>query len=199
MSDQETIQEQATEQRVTNAEAKGLTLATQQQSEQSTAKVENPEFLAQISDPSLASEKYQWLKEELPALFARANFLGNRSDDYEKQVKWLNQNKVERKIIMHNPGRLTKAVKLDHPALPTYPILELAQRVHGREEKDVRREFHSDDRQALRHGGEAATNYMSNAVDGAGRRAVAESTAVSKVEKEEERSTAENAARRVWG
>jgi len=194
------LDERMEQKRTSQAEKQAQTVASQQLLNAKRRKVENPEFLAQLTDPKLESDKYAWLKEEMPGLFARANFLAQRDQSYEKESKWLNRNRVERKIIMHSPGRLLKSVMCGVRGLPKHPLMEIAQRVHGRTDKDVRQEFHVDDRQAMRHGAEVATNFMSNAVEGSGRKAVSESTAVSKVEKEaEEESAGRRVAAGVWG
>jgi len=190
-------EERVEHQRTTQREQNAQQVATQKLLDE-TSKVENPQFLESISEVAFATNKYDWVTDELAGLFARANFLANRSETYEREAKWLNRNRAERKIIMHNPGRLTKAVTLDVPGTPRYPVLELAQRVHGRSDKDRRDEFHTDDRAAIRQGAEVATNHMSNAVEGAGRKAVSEATAVTRSERESE-SSMERAAKGVWG
>lgn len=179
MPDQEYQQRQAAvADRV--AEEQAGQAAQEWQSDQLQQYVQNPEFFDRVTDPDVDSEKYDWIEADIGPLFASANFIANRSDSYEREAKWLNQNRIERKLAMHNPGRLCKGA-----------VRKIAQRVHGRADKDEREPMLQDDRQILRLAGLAATNFHSLAVQNTGFTGVTEATTVHKREKREEGSQAE--------
>jgi len=162
------------------AEEQGQQATRQWQSDQIQERIQNPEFFDRVTDPDVDSDKYDWVADDLGPLFASANFIANRSDSYEREAKWLNQNRIERKLAMHNPGRLCKGA-----------VRKIAQRVHGRADKDEREPMLQDDRQVLRLAGLAATNYHSLAIQNTGFTGVTEATTVHKREKREEGSRAE--------
>lgn len=146
-------------------------------------KKENPEFVDALRQIGINSEKYDWIEDELGAMLADVHLIANRREGYRDYARYLNRNRVERKIAQHNPGRLCKG-----------NTRAIAQRVHMRDDKDVREPWLSDDRQQLRLGSEAATAFHTIGVDSSGMSAVSDVTAVSRVERSEETSRVEQAS-----
>jgi len=186
MAEQVSHQERIDGEADLNAEQSSQRAASEWQSEQLQQRIQNPEFFDRVTDPGVDSAKYDWLSDDLGALFASAHFIANRGEHYEREAKWLNQNRVERKLAMHNPGRLCKG-----------PVRKIAQRVHGRKDKSERKPMLQDDRQALRLAGLAATNYHSLAVQNTGLEAVTEATTVHKREQREEASRAKRFTEKI--
>lgn len=139
---------------------------------------QNPQFFEKLRQPMVDSDKYDWLEDEMGALFAGSHLISNRSENYRRRARWLNRNRVERKIAQYSPGRLCKG-----------SVRKIAQRVHGRDDKNVREPMLSEDRQQMRLAAEAATAYHLLGIDSTGISAVSEATAVSRVEKSEGESS----------
>jgi len=144
---------------------------------------ENADFVDALRQLGIDSRKYDWVEDELGALLADVHLIANRQEGYRDYARYINRNRVERKIAKHTPGRLCKG-----------NTLKIAQRVHGREDKTGRERFLSDDRQQLRLAGSAATAFHTLGVNSEGLSAVGDVTAVSRVERSEESSSIEQAS-----
>lgn len=143
----------------------------------------NADFVDALREVGIDSDKYDWVEDELGALVAGVHLIANRKEAYRDYARYLNRNRVERKIAQHSPGRLCKGT-----------TLKIAQRVHGRSDKEVRDPYLSDDRQQLRLSASAATAFHTLGVNAEGLSAVGDVTAVSRVERSEETSKMEKAS-----
>jgi hypothetical protein len=159
----------------------GADIAARQQEQ----RLENPEFLAQLRDLGIDTAEYPWLEARLGPLQADAHLIANRSPSYEREAKWLDQNRGERVIAEAEPGRLCRG-----------RVLEIAQRVHNRDQKDPVDPMTMDERRVVRDAMEAITNFKTLGIEKAGLSSVAESTVVTKREKmqQESKSRREQAA-----
>ena len=156
-----------------------MNAAMQQQAQEK----QNPEFVDALRKVGVNSEKYDWIEDELGALIADVHLIANRQEGYRDYARYLNRNRVERKIAQHTPGRLCKGnTRL------------IAQRVHKRDDKDEREPWLSDDRQQLRLAAPAATAFHTLGVNGEGLSAVGDVTAVSRVERSQETDRIEQAS-----
>jgi len=158
--------------------------AQQGASRQLQERLENPEFFAQLRDIDVDTDEFDTISDILGPLQSGAHLIANRSEDYERESKWLDRNRAERIATERDPGRLCKG-----------KTRELATRAHEHD-RDVKPEWSSDQRRAIRDALEAVTNYKSLGIETAGLSSVTEATAVSRVERNEEetKSRAERAA-----
>lgn len=153
--------------------------AHQMLSKQMDEVYENPEFLDKLQDPDVdRSELHNWIEDEFGPLLSGAHIIANRSSGYERERKWLNENKGERIIAERNPGRLCKG-----------PIKRIAQKIHRRTDKEPLYEFTQDEKRIVRDSMDVVTNRQSLSIGARALKAITEATAVSKVEKNEEKET----------
>jgi len=150
--------------------------AQQAAAQKLSERLENPEFFAQLRDFDIDTEEFRNLEAQLGPLQSGGHLIGNRSEEYEREAKWLDKNRAERMITERSPGRLCRG-----------KTLEIAQKVHDTKQS-AKGELTSDQRRALRDAMEVVTNIKSLGIDGAGLSSVTEATAVSRVEKSEEQS-----------
>lgn len=151
-------------------------------------RVENPEFFQQLRDADFPSDKedeFSWLEDELGPATSGAHIIGNRSPDYEHEVKWLMQNRAERVLAETEPGRLCRGT-----------TRQIAEGVHGRPDKEPKPPRTTEERRGVRSAFRALTNLRALAVGAKGLDSVTQATAVSKVEKSEDenKSTRERVA-----
>jgi hypothetical protein len=189
MSQQQSIEERKQAQAEQQARQIGQQAATSASQRKLEEKIENPEFFQQLRDADLSAgddSEFAWIEDELGPATSGAHIIGNRGPEYERQVEWLNRNRAERVISESEPGRLCSG-----------STLRVAQRVHGRPDKDVKPERTMDEKRGVRDAFDALTNLRSLAVGAQGLKSVTQATAVSKVEKSEskESSLRERAAR----
>jgi len=135
---------------------------------------QNPEFFAQLRNLGIDTSEYPWVSARLGPLQAGAHLIGNRSEEYETETKWLDQNRGERLIAEGEPGRLCRG-----------RILEIAQRVHNRADKEVVDPMTMDERRVVRGAMEAVTNYKTLAIENTGLSSLTDATTVTKSETNE--------------
>lgn len=148
-------------------------------------RIQNPDFFSTVTDADLDSAKHDWLEAELGPELSHAHFIANHGERQENRIEWGSANKAERFITEHNPGRLLAGFTIEINGQTHYPALEVAQRVHGRRDKDVAKPFVSEDARIARAGFEAVGSYKKLGVNNTGFRGVTEATAVHKQEKTE--------------
>jgi len=135
---------------------------------------QNPEFFDQLRDLGIDTSEYPWISERLGPLQAGAHLIGNRDERYETEVRWLDQNRAERVIAEAEPGRLCKG-----------RVLEIAQRVHDRDDKEAVSRMTVDERRVVRSAMEAVTNFKTLSIDNTGLSSLTDATTVTKSEKNE--------------
>jgi hypothetical protein len=145
---------------------------------------ENPEFFEQLRDLGIDTGEYPWISQRLGPLQAGTHLIGNRSPEYERETKWIDMNRGERIIAEAEPGRLCRG-----------RLLSIAQRVHGRQDKDRVEPNTVDERRVIRDAMEAVTNFKTLGIETAGLSSLTDATTVTKREKSErEDSTSEKVA-----
>lgn len=154
---------------------------------------QNPEFVDKLRDLGIDTEEYPGLSKRLGPLQAGVHLIGNRSEEYEREIKWLDQNRGERMIAEREPGRLCKG-----------RLREIATRVHERDdddEKEVPDRLMMDERRAYRDAMEAVTNFKALAIGSTGLSSLTDATAVTKREEmsNEETSRREQVSRAIGG
>jgi hypothetical protein len=145
---------------------------------------ENANFLRELRRAGIGSEKYHWLRNELGPALADSHVIGNRSEEYEQEVKWGNIGKSMQHITERSPGRHCRDER----------ALAIAQGTHRREDTKVRMPFTDDERRVVREGYDAATNYQSLSVKNRGGEMVGETTVTARREVREEKETAKEKA-----
>lgn len=168
------------------AEHQAATQAATQAAQQKLQKrLENPDFLAQLKDPDVDSQEYDWIENEMGPRLSGAHILGSRSEEFEDDVKWAMEARQERMIAEGSPGRLCNG-----------PLLKIAQGVHRRQDKTVNEPMLTDERRVLRDAHDVATQMASLSIDSKGIDALTTATTVTKREEstEEDRSLSERGA-----
>lgn len=126
-------------------------------------RIQNPQFLEEYTDPDADSAAFDWVEAEFGPLFSKAHVLGYRSEDYEREAKWLDMNKAERMIRERDPGRILK----EHP-----DVLAVMQGERYHPEADrydsLRNPVSQEQRRVQRDGAEVVTQRKSLAVGGTG-------------------------------
>jgi hypothetical protein len=141
---------------------------------------QNPEFLDRLRDLGLDTREFPRMTSRLGPLQADSHLIGNRAESYEREIKWLDQNRAERIITEAEHGRLCKGVRR-----------EIAHRVAFRDDKDqAAPRMTLDEKRAIRNAMQAVTDYKSLAIGGKGIDALTTATTVTKRETNEEQSGA---------
>lgn len=180
---QERIEEQRNAQRHDAAQS----AARQAGARKLEERMENPKFFEQLRDADLDTDLHSSLEDVVGPESSGAHVVGNRAEEWEREIKWLDQNRGERLIVEGSPGRLCKDPDR----------LALAQKVHGRDDRQVTRPRTMDERRAIRGAMRAVTSYKSLGIENTGLRSLTELTSVSRVEKNEsEEGTASRVAER---
>lgn len=188
MSDQDP-QERLDQQTQARIEQKGAGAAAatagQQVAKKTSRRKQNPHFFKQLQELGLDTDEYPWIEARLGPLQAGAHLIGNRSDEYEREAKWLDQNRGERIIAEGEPGRLCRG-----------KLLSIAQRVHGRDDKERVDPMTADERRVVRDAMEGITNFKTLSIENTGLSSVTDATTVQKSEEStEEQSMAERTSR----
>jgi len=136
---------------------------------------ENANLLRELRRAGIDTGKYDWLEGILGPEVAASHAIGNRSPQYEQEIKWGNLGKSMQHEAERKPGRLCRGERL-----------ALAQGTHQREDKEPEDPLTTDERRALRAGYEAVTNHQSLAAKGRGLKTVGETTVTAKREVTEE-------------
>jgi hypothetical protein len=178
MDEQEAFEKRQEAQREQEAASVAGQAATSAAREKLSQRVENPEFFAQLRDADLDTEEHHWVSDLLGPKQSGAHLIGNRSEEYEAELKWGGRNEAERLVTERSPGRLCKGKRL-----------ELAHGVTDRNDAEAPSPATSEQRRVIRDGMDAVTNYQALAINNQGLKSVTEATAVSKVEKNEEESS----------
>jgi hypothetical protein len=147
-------------------------------------RLQNPEFLDKIQDPDADSDLHDWVSDELGPLLSGAHVLGNRErEGYERQIKWLGQNKAERLVTEANPGRLLKQHE---------DVLQVFQ--SAKDDQELTQPMRQEERRVMRDGMEVVTNRKSLAAGNTGLDSVTTATAENRVvqNKQEDTSKARN-------
>ena len=138
-----------------------------QQAEQLVDEMQSPEFLDKFRDTELPD----WLEDELGPETSPVWAIANESRDDYRRHRFLNENRAERVIAEHNPGRLCRG-----------PLLELAQRVHNRPDQSPRIDLTDQERRWIREAENAKTAQQSLGQEARGLRAVTEAINTTRVE-----------------
>lgn len=178
--------------------------ATRQTAQQMAAKqtkdrVKNPNFLQEMGQVEVDSEKIDWLEDEFPALLAGAHVKGNRAAEYGEQAWLLDPVAVEEFIAARSPGRCLR----QHERL-----WALAQGLRGTEQypdptdaPGYEQPLASDERRVLRQLAEASANNKSLSAEGKGFDGATKVQTETKTiqEEEEEKGLVGRAANGVFG
>jgi hypothetical protein len=148
-------EQQADIQASLSAASTSTNAATQMAASEEEKVYKNHKFLAQLRDSGLGED----FKADLGALLAGAHVTASRTDDYERWIKWGNENEAERELIRNTPGRHLRA-------RPTMQMI--AQDVHRRDDREWTPPMTQDERGEHRNAMEAVTNFQSLAVEGRG-------------------------------
>lgn len=165
-------------------EQQAMSMAGQAASKKMQEVTENANFLAELRRAGIDSAKFDWIEGELGAATADAHVLGNRSEDYEQEIKWGNVAKAEQHVAERSPGRLCKDER----------ALEIARGTHKRADRSADAPLTVDEKRAVREAYDAATNYQSLAVEGRGGQMVGETTVTAKRQVSEQEESAKEKA-----
>jgi hypothetical protein len=176
--DEQAKQEQVDFEAKRTGASSAATSAQQAATSRLNERLENPEFFAQLRDLDIDTEQFEQLEAKLGPLGSGAHLIANRSEEYEREIKWLDRNRAERMLAERQSGRLCNG-----------KTLEIAQKVHDKEGKEVREDYGSHERRAVRDAMEAVTNFKTLGIETAGLSSVTEATAVSRVEQSEEETS----------
>jgi len=77
--------------------------AQQVASRQLQERLENPEFFAQLRDIDVDTDEFDTISDILGPLQSGAHLIANRSEDYERESKWLDRNRAERIATERDP------------------------------------------------------------------------------------------------
>lgn len=151
----------------------------------------NPEFLERVADPDMDTDVYDWVEDELGPVTSRAHILGYRSEDFERESKWLNMNKAERAITERNPGRLLRQNE------DMLRIAQDAEQSHSR----YRQPATSDQRRAFRDAYEVVTQRQTLSIEGKGIESQTKATAEHRTvtNQQEDSSTTRKTLRELMG
>lgn len=163
------------EQKAGSAAAQAAATATHRKLQE---RKQNPEFFSQLRNLGIDTSEYPWIAARLGPLQAGAHLIGNRSERYENETRWLDQNRGERVIAEGKPGRLCKG-----------RIRAIAQGVHDREDKEVVSEMTVDEKRVVRDAMEAITNFKTLSIENTGLSSLTDATTVTKSEKTEQESS----------
>jgi len=152
--------------------------------EQATKEItENANLLRELRRAGIGTEKYDWVEQAVGPDISSSHAIGNRSSEYEQQVKWGSLGKGMQHVAERSPGRLCRGERL-----------ALAQGTHGRAEKDVEEPLTTDERRALRAAYDAVANFKSLSASARGLKTIGETTVTARREvNEENRSLTERA------
>lgn len=174
-----TTDDQAEQRHAGRAGEQAASMAGQMAAERVQERIQNPEFLDKLQDEDIDSGVFDWLSDEYGPLFSGAHIIGNRSEDYERQIKWLGLNTAERLVTEGSPGRLCR----EHPA-----VLAVMQ---GREQPANAMTHTSEDKRVIRDAVDVSVQRKSLSVDATGLETVGTATAESRVVSNEQEETSE--------
>lgn len=160
------VQAQTESRGLQTAQEAAMRAATSQLEE----RIQNPDFLSELQNVKVDTEKFDWVEDELGPVFAGSKILGNRDElQHPHRRMWLNMNKRERIIAEGSPGRLLR----EHPSM-----LAISQRKHPEHVRnnDITEPMDSQDRRVTRDGMEAATDFESMSAGAKGLEAVSTAT-----------------------
>ncbi|RYJ13577.1 hypothetical protein ELS19_06145 [Halogeometricum borinquense] len=152
---QQRQEQQADIQASLSAASSSTNAATQMAAQEEEKVYKNHKFLAQLRDSGLDEE----FRADLGPLLAGAHVTASRRDDYERYIKWINENEAERELIRNTPGRHLRQ-------RPTMQMI--AQETHRRDDRQWTPPMTQDERGDHRNAMEAVTNFQSLAVEGRG-------------------------------
>lgn len=132
---------------------------------------ENANLLRELRRAGIDTDEYPWLEGILGPETAASHAIGNRSPEYEQQIKWGNIGKAMQHKAERSPGRLCRGERL-----------AIAQGAHKRDDKDPEPEFTTDERRVVDAAYEAVTNHQSLAAKSRGLKTVGETTVTAKRE-----------------
>lgn len=142
-----------------------------QQAERLVEEQKTPEFLEEFRDTDFP----EWVEEELGPETSQVWAIANETRSDHRRHRWLNENRSERVISEHEPGRLCRG-----------PLLELAQGVNDRPDIGVATDQTDRERRHVREAEEAKTALQSLGVEGRGLSAVTEAIHTTRTESKEE-------------
>lgn len=183
-SEQEQRLEAEQRQRERGAEQTAEQTAAQKAARKSVT--ENANFLAELRRAGIDSKEAAWIEGELGPAVADANVVGNRSEQYEREIKWGNIAKAMQHVSERSPGKLCQDERDLRIArnLHKSPGNERAQTAYSQRERRLLTEAYET----------AVTNFQALSVEGRGGELVGETTVTAKREvREEHRSAKEKA------
>lgn len=184
---QKHLENQATEQRATQAADTAVRAATAKQISQ----YQNPDFLDAIQDPDVDTDVYGWVRSELGPVLSGAHILGERPESYAEVADLLEANAAERHIAERTPGRFLRQ---------DAELLAIAQDVNGPDDPEFRAPVGSARRRVLRDAYEVASQRKTMSIGGAGRDTVGTVQTETKSNKNQsEESSASRISARLFG
>jgi hypothetical protein len=166
-----TDQQQLEEMKRREGERRAAFSVGQEQASKEQEVTENANLLRELRRAGIDTEDFGWLEAALGPEVAASHAIGNRSPEYEQEIKWGNIGKRMQHVAEQSPGRLCRGERL-----------AIAQGTHRREDKSAQRPLTTDEKRALRGAYEAATNHQSLAAQSRGLKTVGETTVTAKRE-----------------
>lgn len=167
--DQEELQAAAASSRVGAAHA-----------DQLVDEMRNEQFLDAIRETDFDS----WLEDELGPEISPVYAIANETQEDYRRHRFLNENRAERVISEHNPGRLCRG-----------PLLELAQGINNKPDKAVATHLSADEKRHIREAESAKTAMQSLGKEARGLRSITEAVTTTRVENENEGSESSGSVR----
>jgi len=167
-----TQQEQLDEVQDRKIEQQTLSAAQQEAVQEVT---ENANLLRELRRAGIDSRQHDMLEDVLGPETAAAHAIGNRSSDYEQQIKWGSIGKAMQTAAERTPGRLCRGERL-----------AIAQGVHNRDDKSTKSVMTTDEKRKLSSAYEAVANFKSLSAAARGLKTVGETTVTAKREVTEE-------------
>ncbi|PCR89442.1 hypothetical protein [Natrinema ejinorense] len=171
MTSEKQAREQQQRQREELQERSASSKQASRQAEQLVEETQSQEFLEEFRDADMAD----WIEEELGPELSQMFPIANESREDYRRHRWLNENRAERIVSEHDPGRLCRG-----------PLLELAQGVHDRPDQAPRIGQTDQERRHVREAETAKTAMQSLGIEARGLRSVTEAVHTSRLEKTDE-------------
>lgn len=129
------------------------------EAERLVEELQSREFLEEFRDLGLE----EWLDDELGPEASPVWAIANESGADYRRHRFLNENRAERVIAEHSPGRLCRG-----------PLLELAQEINDRPDQPPRIDLTDQERRHIREAEHAKTSMQSLGRDARGLRSITE-------------------------
>ncbi|WP_121744892.1 hypothetical protein [Natronorubrum halophilum] len=168
MSDRESARKQEQQFRENMQEMSVSSSQSARQAENLVEEMQSREFLDEFRDINFPA----WLEDELGPEISQVYPIANETRADYRRHRWLNENRAERIVTEHSPGRLCRG-----------PLLELAQGINDRPDQSPRIQQTDQERRHVREAETAKTAMQSLGQDARGLRAVTEAVHTSRVER----------------